>query len=343
MRKVAIHPPKTPVTEGSSGVAKATVPNVCKMPGPPAPFVPAPQPNTAKSGSSPKGYTTTVTIEGDNVAIRGASFESMGDMASKGTGGGLLSANTHGPAKFITPGSMSVTLEGQAVHLLGEPMLNNCGASGSPPNTGSTVAEDQDDGDDPPPFEVDLNCKEKLASGKASDKCDVEEFCAKVKALNESKHPKKQVRPSTSNYITSEKAASYQDKFGMTEADIAAHNQASNAYTNGLRSWAKKFAKKAAQDPDSPECKDAFYVDCRHKEWKDKGAPPKPDRSPPDGMSPDHVHDVGLGGPPQLKLIPGGLKWMNYSVNNDLGKKLKDYNPPDEHGPLAAHADCQCG
>jgi uncharacterized Zn-binding protein involved in type VI secretion len=121
------------------GIAKATLPNVCKMPGPPAPFIPSPLPNIAKSGSSPKGYSTTVKIEGHTVAIRGAMFESMGDMASKGTGGGLISANTHGPAKFITPGSMTVKIEGKAVHLLGEPMLNNCGPSGSPPNTGATM------------------------------------------------------------------------------------------------------------------------------------------------------------------------------------------------------------
>jgi uncharacterized Zn-binding protein involved in type VI secretion len=139
MSTVAIHPPKTPVTKGSRTVAKATLPNVCKMPGPPAPFVPAPLPNIAKSELSPKGYSTTVKIEGNTVAIRGATFQSMGDMASKGTGGGLISANTHGPAKFITPGSMTVKIQGKSVHLLGEPMLNNCGPSGSPPNTGATM------------------------------------------------------------------------------------------------------------------------------------------------------------------------------------------------------------
>jgi hypothetical protein len=139
MSSVGIHPPKTPVTKGSRGVAKATLPNICKMPGPPAPFVPAALPNIAKSGSSPKGYSTTVKIEGNTVAIRGATFESVGDMASKGTGGGLISANTHGPAKFITPGSLTVKIEGKSVHLLSEPMLNNCGASGSPPNTGATL------------------------------------------------------------------------------------------------------------------------------------------------------------------------------------------------------------
>ena len=41
--------------------------------------------------------------EGKAVAIQGATFESIGDIASKGTGGGLISANTHGPTKFITP------------------------------------------------------------------------------------------------------------------------------------------------------------------------------------------------------------------------------------------------
>src|SRR5689334_21513179 len=138
MPSVAVHPPKTPVTAGSSGIARATLPNVCKMPGPPAPFVPSPLPNIGKSGSSPKDYSTTVKIEGNAVAIRGATFESVGDMASKGTGGGLISSNTHGPTKFITPGSLTVKIEGKSVHILGEPMLNTCGPSGSPPNTGAT-------------------------------------------------------------------------------------------------------------------------------------------------------------------------------------------------------------
>ncbi len=132
---VSVNPPKTPVTKGSSGIATATIPNICKMPGPPAPFVPAPLPNIGKSGDSPKGYSKKVKIEGKTVAIKGASFKSMGDMASKGTGGGLISANTHGLTKFIGPGSMDVKIEGKNVQLLGDPMLNNCGPSGSPPNS----------------------------------------------------------------------------------------------------------------------------------------------------------------------------------------------------------------
>jgi hypothetical protein len=145
MASVAIHPPKTPITKGSNAIAKNTVPNVCKMPGPPAPFVPTPLPNIAKSGSSPKGYSKKVKVEGNAVCIRGASFESMGDVASKATGGGLVSANTHGPVKFVTPGSLTVKFEGKNVHLLGDPVLNNCGPSGSPPNSATMMGADQAD------------------------------------------------------------------------------------------------------------------------------------------------------------------------------------------------------
>lgn len=136
---VSVNPPKTPITTGSNGVAAATLPNVCKMPGPPAPFAPTPLPNIARSSSSPKNYSKNVKIEGKAVAIRGASFTSSGDVSSKGTGGGLVSANTHGPIKFVGPGSMNVMIEGKNVQLLGDPVLNNCGPSGSPPNTATML------------------------------------------------------------------------------------------------------------------------------------------------------------------------------------------------------------
>ncbi|MBU8895144.1 DUF4150 domain-containing protein [Corallococcus sp. M34] len=143
MSTVAIHPPKTPVTLGSDGVAAATLPNVCKMPGPPAPFVPTPLPNVGRSNDSPKGYSKSVTIDGHAVAIQGASFGSQGDIASKGTGGGMVSANTQGPTRFVGPGSMSVKIEGKNVQLLGDPMLNNCGPGGSPPNAATMAGEMQ--------------------------------------------------------------------------------------------------------------------------------------------------------------------------------------------------------
>ncbi len=140
---VSINPPKTPVTEGSSGIAAATVPNVCKMPGPPAPFVPTPLPNIGKSDNSPQGNSTSVTIEGKAVAIQGATFNSMGDVASQGTGGGLVSNNVQGPTSFVGPGSMDVKIEGKNVQLLGDQMTNNGGPSGSPANAATMPGEMQ--------------------------------------------------------------------------------------------------------------------------------------------------------------------------------------------------------
>ena len=139
MAKVSVNAPKTPVTEGSNGVAAATLPNVCKMPGPPAPFVPTPLPNIGKSGLDPKNDSKSVTIEGKKVVIRGSTFGSMGDGASQGTGGGIVSSNVEGPTSFVGPGSMNVKIEGKNVQLLGDPMLNNCGPSGSPANAATLM------------------------------------------------------------------------------------------------------------------------------------------------------------------------------------------------------------
>lgn len=135
MTKVAVNPPRTPITEGSNGIAAATLPNVCKMPGPPAPFVPTPLPNVGRSGTKPKGYSKKIMLGGKRVAIGNASFGSQGDAASKGTGGGLISANTHGPTRFLSQGSMNVSFEGKSVHLLGDMMFNNCGPGGTPANS----------------------------------------------------------------------------------------------------------------------------------------------------------------------------------------------------------------
>lgn len=135
MPTVAVNPPKTPVTKGSSSVAAATLPNLCKMPPPPPPFAPTPLPNIGQSGKQPSGYTTTVKMEGQPVAIAGAMFGSSGDIASKATGGGVVSSNAEGPTKFLAPGSLDVKAEGKNIQYLGDQMLNNCGPSGAPANS----------------------------------------------------------------------------------------------------------------------------------------------------------------------------------------------------------------
>jgi uncharacterized Zn-binding protein involved in type VI secretion len=141
MSSVGVNPPKTPVTEGSSDVAPATLPNVCKMPGPPAPFVPVPLPNIGKSSDRLSEATSTVRFEGNKVAIKGSYYMSQPspDVASQGTGGGIVSSTVQGKTEFVAPGSMTVKAEGKNIQLLGDAMTNN---GGSPANS-STVPGNQ--------------------------------------------------------------------------------------------------------------------------------------------------------------------------------------------------------
>lgn len=142
MTTIAVNPPKTPVTEGSGGKAVATMPNVCKMPGPPAPFVPTPLPNIGNSSDNLSDGTTTVQFEGKKVAIKGSSFKSMGsgDAASQGTGGGIVSATTQGKTEWVAPGSLDVKAEGKNIQLLGDATTNN---GGSAANSGTTNVAQQ--------------------------------------------------------------------------------------------------------------------------------------------------------------------------------------------------------
>jgi uncharacterized Zn-binding protein involved in type VI secretion len=136
MISVGVNPPKTPVTEGSNDIATATLPNVCKMPGPPAPFVPTPLPNIGQSSDRLTDGTTTVEIEGKKVAIKGSYYMSQPspDVASQGTGGGIVSSAVQGKTEFVAPGSMNVKAEGKNIQLLGDAMTNN---GSNPSNTGT--------------------------------------------------------------------------------------------------------------------------------------------------------------------------------------------------------------
>ncbi|NVJ26294.1 MULTISPECIES: PAAR-like domain-containing protein [Myxococcus] len=140
MGTVSVNSPKTPVTEGSDGKAPATTPNFCKMPGPPAPFVPVVLPNVGMSGEGLTKGTKKVFIEGHKVAIKGSYFMSKGDMASKAQGGGVVSGQTHGKTEWVAPGSMDTKAEGKNIQLLGDAMTNN---GGSPANAATLPGEGQ--------------------------------------------------------------------------------------------------------------------------------------------------------------------------------------------------------
>jgi hypothetical protein len=331
---VTINPPKTPVTKGSNTIAAATIPNVCKMPGPPAPFVPTPLPNIGQGGKSPqKDYSTTVKIEGNDVGIKGSSFGSMGDIASMGTGGGIVSNNAEGPTTFVAPGSLTVKIEGKNVQFLGDQMLNNNGPSGSPANAACMMGAMHSPG--PPPAKMPLNvdCGEKKKDkrpGKKWDDCMVEELCAMVKAYNESPHPKKAVSPSPSHPAS---------KFpNMTAAQKKAQNVAFGKYGDALGDFGDDFETLVkAKGKDDPDVVKQFHSECRHKKWSDAGGKVPIPRSGKGAMNPDHAHPAGLGGP-----IAGPFKWADARVNKTVGPAMDKHDPATHPGGVEAHSSCNC-
>lgn len=108
--------------KGSDGIAIATVPDVCKTPSPGGP-VPIPYPNIAMSKDLAQG-TTTVTVDGGNMAANlGSQFMlSTGDEA--GVAGGVASSTFIKEATWLTY-SFDVKLEGKSACRLTDKMFMN--------------------------------------------------------------------------------------------------------------------------------------------------------------------------------------------------------------------------
>ena len=119
---------RSAVHKGSSGIMMA-FPDVCKTPAPPAPPIPIPYPNIAKSSDMAKG-AKKVKIDGKPAGVDKSEFSrSSGD--EPGTLKGLISNQNMGKAKFVM-GSFMVKIEGKGAVRLADLMLGNNGAS---PNT----------------------------------------------------------------------------------------------------------------------------------------------------------------------------------------------------------------
>lgn len=109
------------VNADTNGVSIA-FPDVCKTPAPPAPPIPIPYPNIAKSGDTAKG-TKKVKVEGKPVCVKDSNFStSMGDEA--GTIGGVMSSKTKGKAEFVNF-SFDVKFEGKNACRTFDLMLHN--------------------------------------------------------------------------------------------------------------------------------------------------------------------------------------------------------------------------
>jgi hypothetical protein len=120
---------RTVVHKSSSGIATA-FPDVCKTPAPPAPPIPIPYPNIAKSSDTAKG-SKKVKMDGNPIMLKDSNFStSTGDEAGS-AGGGVVSNSTKGKAEFVLY-SFDVKVEGKNVPRLADIMLQN---KQSAPNT----------------------------------------------------------------------------------------------------------------------------------------------------------------------------------------------------------------
>ncbi len=85
------------------------VPDVCKVPAPPAPPIPTPFPNTAMLNQATNASMKVKICGKQTITIKSKIPKTMGDEA--GVAGGLVSGMNMGPASF-TKGSTKVKVEG---------------------------------------------------------------------------------------------------------------------------------------------------------------------------------------------------------------------------------------
>src|SRR5215469_13680833 len=109
------------VNEDSNGITIA-FPDVCKTPAPPAPPIPIPYPNIAKSSDTANG-SSAVTCDGNPICLKDSNFQtSTGDEA--GSLFGVASNKTKGKAEFVNH-SFDVKFEGKGVARAFDLMLHN--------------------------------------------------------------------------------------------------------------------------------------------------------------------------------------------------------------------------
>jgi hypothetical protein len=113
------------VHKGSMGIAKSTIPDVCKTPSPGGP-VPIPYPVIVSLSSDLKKGTKTVKVDGKNpAAVKGSEFSRCtGD--EPGTAGGVKSSTNMKEATWILY-SFDVKLDGKNACRLTDKMMMNHG------------------------------------------------------------------------------------------------------------------------------------------------------------------------------------------------------------------------
>ncbi|HYO68750.1 MAG TPA: DUF4150 domain-containing protein [Archangium sp.] len=110
------------VHKGDGQVNTCAVPDVCKTPSPGGP-VPVPYVNVARDGELSKG-STSVTLEGNPVALKDSNLGTSSGDEPGTAGGGLISSKTQGKMTWANA-SIDVKIEGKGVVRFLEPTQHN--------------------------------------------------------------------------------------------------------------------------------------------------------------------------------------------------------------------------
>lgn len=110
------------VVHKDSGGVTIAFPDVCKTPAPPAPPIPIPYPNIAKSSDTAQG-SKKVKCDGNPICLKDSNF-SMSTGDEPGSLGGIVSNKFKGKAEFVNF-SFDVKVEGKNVARAFDLMLHN--------------------------------------------------------------------------------------------------------------------------------------------------------------------------------------------------------------------------
>lgn len=290
------------VHKGSNGVSVATIPDVCKTPSPGGP-VPIPYPNISQSATLDKGTSTVKADGGMMIATKGSEFSlSNGDNA--GVAGGVKSSTFMKESTWILY-SFDVKMDGSNACRLTDKKFQNhqnaadLGGEVQLP-TGVVV------------FELGIDCEAKKndkRADKAWDDCMVQELCDMVAGFNAVPKGKiKRVSPSPSQ---------------SSSPDFATYNSVKEDFASNFAD----LVNSPASPQNEKKIRDSFGSQCRYDKWNEGQPPPARNATPPrsgtGGMNPDHVHDVGLGGPFK---DAGAMKWVNGRVNTTCGAAMRNYD-----------------
>jgi hypothetical protein len=283
----------------TSGISTATMPDVCKTPSPGGP-VPIPYPNIAKQSSLTDG-TTTVFAKGKMIAVKGSHYSSSnGDEA--GTAGGVKSNVNMKATDWITY-SFDVKMDGK----------NACRHTDKKFHNNQNTVDAQGNIDPAPPvepFEIDCQDAPKKPGSKKFTRCDREEICGKIRAMEERRQEGMLVR--TQNY---------------SEQIYRVEREAGNAICRRINAHAHD-----GRGPDghgNPEDLGFHKMSEDCLEYKKATA----QESNYHGFSPDHVYEIQLGGHP---TDLSNLVWMESKTNEWIGTTFRNYDP-EVHGEISGN------